>query len=125
MQVTEIYADAAGETHFRKKTVDLALRDFAPPAAPIGVSAEEIMTTGLFLEAPPGWDKSFHPTPRRQYAILLSGTITVTVTDGTVIEAGPGEVLLLNDTDCRGHLTQVQGDRPAVFFLVGFAEDAA
>ena len=40
-------------------------------------------------------------------------------------KAGPGEVLLLNDTDCRGHLTQVQGDRPAVFFLVGFAEDAA
>jgi hypothetical protein len=125
MQVTEIYADEAGETHFRKKTIDLNLRDFAPPAAPIGVSAGEGMTTGLSLEAPPGWDKNFHPTPRRQYAILLSGTVTITVTDGTVIEAGPGAVLLLNDTDCTGHLTQVQGDRPAVFFLVGLAGDPA
>ncbi len=122
MQVTEIYADADGETHIRKLTVDMHLRDFAPPATPMGVSTEEAMTTGLFLEAPPGWDKSFHPTPRRQYAVLLSGRATITVTDGAVLTADPGAVILLNDVGCKGHLTQVQGDQPAIFFLVGLPD---
>jgi hypothetical protein len=40
MQFTEIYADDAGETHLRDIRVNLGLRDFAPPSAPMGVSPE-------------------------------------------------------------------------------------
>ena len=123
MQITEIYSDADGETHFRLRNVDLRLHDYAPPSAPVGISSDVPMTSGLFLEAPPGWDKSFHPTPRRQYAIMLSGRATITVTDGTVIDMAPGGVVLLNDANCKGHLTQVQGDQPARFLLVGLADD--
>ncbi len=122
MQISEIYKDAEGETHFRKRDVDLDLHDYAPPSAPVGLSAETPMTSGVFLEAPPGWDKSFHPTPRRQYAVLLSGRATVTVTDGTAIDVKPGDVVLLNDMDCKGHLTRVQGNKPALFLLVGVAD---
>ena len=50
MHVTEIYADRLGETHFRANPIVVAPRDFAPPSAPMGVSAETPMTTGVLLE---------------------------------------------------------------------------
>lgn len=122
MDLLEIYGDEAGETHFRKTEVDLELRNFAPPSAPIEISAETPATTSLFLVAPPGWDDAFHPTPRRQYAILLDGLLQVTVTDGESTLMRPGDIVLLNDKDTKGHLSQVQGDRPACFLLVGCAD---
>jgi hypothetical protein len=54
MQIVEIYADEAGETHFCANAVNLNTRDFVPPSAPMGVSAETPLTTGVFLELPPG-----------------------------------------------------------------------
>ncbi len=122
MEILEIYADEAGETHFRRTSIAMESRNYAPPSAPVRVSAEDAVTTSLFLAAPPGWDTEFHPTPRRQYAILLSGRVTATVTDGETIEAGPGTVVLLNDADSKGHLTKVQGGEDAHFLLVGLQE---
>ena len=122
MQITEIYSDADRETHFRNVDVELTLRDYAPPSAPVGISADVPVTSALFLEAPPGWDKSFHATPRLQCAILLSGRVTVTVSDGSTMNVAPGSAILLNDADSKGHLTQVQGNTPARFLLVGFAD---
>jgi quercetin dioxygenase-like cupin family protein len=119
MELLEIFSDPQGETHFRRSEFGMALRAFAPPAHPVLVSAERGATTTLFLEAPPGWDKIYHPTPRRQLVVLLAGKATITVTDGETVEINPGSVVLLNDTDCTGHLTQVQGDQPARFLLVG------
>ena len=124
MDLLEIYGDERGETHFRKTSVEFELRDFAPPSAPIGISAEMPATTSLFLTAPPGWDDAFHPSPRRQLAILLDGVLSVRVTDGESIMMKPGEIVLLNDQDTKGHLSKVQGDRPVHFLLVGCPEEA-
>ena len=65
MQITEIYADDDGETHFRDVSVNFAPRDFAPPSAPMGVSSDTRLTTGVLLELPPGWDPKYHASPRR------------------------------------------------------------
>ena len=78
MQITEIYADEVSETHLRNVAVNLAARDFAPPSAPIGASPETPMTTGVFLELPPGWDPQYHATPRRQLVVLLQGHLKIT-----------------------------------------------
>src|SRR5512139_1602755 len=82
MQITEIYADPTGETHFRASPIVLAPRDFAPPSAPMGVSADIPLTTGVFLELPLGWDPKFHATPRRQWVVMLRGHLRITTTDG-------------------------------------------
>lgn len=79
-------------------------------------------TTCVFLVAPPGWDPAFHPSPRRQRAVLLSGRATITATDGETITIAAGDILLLNDQGSRGHLTMVQGDQDARFLLVGLAD---
>lgn len=125
MELVEIYADGAGETHFRKTRIELEMRDFAPPSQPIRVSAEMASTSSVFLVAPPGWDEEFHPTPRRQLAVMLEGEATITASDGETIPARPGTVVLLNDQDSKGHLTRVQGDKDAAFLLIGQDDPAA
>lgn len=123
MELTEIYADAEGETHFRSTEIDLEMRNFAPPSEPIQISPELPATTGLFLVAPPGWDKDFHPTPRKQLAIMLEGKATVRASDGDVIDFNPGKAILLNDGDSKGHLTQILGDQNATVLLIGLADE--
>jgi len=38
MKVLRLYVDAAGESRFETATIPLALKEFAPPAAPLRVS---------------------------------------------------------------------------------------
>ncbi|CAN0596164.1 unnamed protein product, partial [Laminaria digitata] len=124
-ELVEIYGDTAGEPHLRRIEIDFEMRDFAPPSQPLGVSAEMPSSASLFLTAPPGWDKSFHPTPRKQLAVLLSGDIRISVSDGESIELEPGDTFLLNDMASKGHLTQVQGEQDASFLFVVLTENGS
>ena len=124
MELIEIYADTAGETHFRRTEIDFDVRDFAPPSQPIRISPEMPSTSSLFLVAPPGWDEAFHPTPRKQLAVMLDGEATVSVSDGDILDVRPGNIILLNDQASKGHLTRVQGDKDAAFLLIGLEESA-
>ena len=117
--LTEIYADEQGETHFRKIEINFEIREFAPPSMPVNVSPEVPTTTCCFMIAPPGWDKDYHPTPRKQLCVMLEGKLTVTATDGDTFEMGRGGVLLVNDATSKGHLSQIQGDEDASFLFVG------
>ena len=119
MDLLELYADINGETHFRRVPVELESNHYAPPSPPLEISAETPVTTSLFLSAPPGWDDAFHPTPRRQYAVLLDGELSVTASDGETVMMKPGDMVLLNDSGSKGHLSKVQGDRPARFLMIG------
>jgi hypothetical protein len=122
MQITEIYADPTGETHFRASPIALAPRDFAPPSAPMGVSADTPLTTGVFLELPPGWDPKYHATPRRQWVVVLRGVLRITATDRTVTVFHPGDTFFLNDQDSKGHQSLVQGDEAVALLLVGLSD---
>lgn len=121
MQIAEIYADEAGDTHLREVPVSLALRDFAPPSAPMGVSAEAQLTSGVFLELPPGWDPKYHATPRRQWVTTLRGHLRITATDGIAKDFRPGDVFYLNDENSKGHQSLVQGQETVALLLVGLA----
>jgi len=125
MELVEIYGDAAGETHIRRTAIDFEMREFAPPSQPLGVSVEMASTSSLFLTAPPGWDKDFHPTPRKQLAVLLDGHVCITVSDGETIDLNPGDTFLLNDMASKGHLTRVQGEKDASFLFIVLDENSA
>ena len=120
MELTEIFADERGETRFRKIVVDFVSREFAPPSMPVQVSSPLPTTTALFMIAPPGWDKEFHPTPRKQFCVMLRGKLTVEATSGEIIDMGPGDILVVNDPDSKGHLSTIQGSEDAAFMFVGF-----
>ena len=60
----------------------------------------------MFGEAPPAYDLGWHPAPRRQYVINLDGAMQITASDGEVRTIGTGEVLLVEDTSGKGHLSK-------------------
>jgi hypothetical protein len=121
VEILELFSDAAGDTHFRSTSIAFELRDFSPPSPAIGVSADLKPGAAVFLETPPGWDKVFHPTPRKQLAVILTGELTVAATNGDVRRFGPGGCFLLNDPGSKGHLTQVQGNAMVHALMIAVA----
>ena len=55
IKFVRLYADAAGESHFADVEEPLARTDFAPPAAPLHLSALQTATQVGFFGAPAGW----------------------------------------------------------------------
>lgn len=102
-----IYAGPDGETHFEDLQMTFELKHFAPPAPPISVS-EAFATRGMaLLSSPGGWDGDWHPTPRRQFIIILTGELEVEVSDGEVRLFRPGSIALVEDTGGKGHISRV------------------
>jgi quercetin dioxygenase-like cupin family protein len=63
-------------------------------------------------ETAPGGVYDWHPAPRKQYVITLSGTIEFTFGNDEILVVKPGDVFLANDLEGRGHKWQILGDEP-------------
>ena len=106
MRIHNLYADAKGESHFRDIEVAwVEERNFSKyskrlPAAGI-----------IFRETSADYDLDWHPAPRRQYIINLDGAVKITASDGESRVIGAGEVLLVEDTTGKGHLSKSVGDK--------------
>ncbi len=111
MKVIRIVVNAEGRSHFVETDLVMKLKDFAPPAAPLGVSDFQPASQWGLLYLPIGWDGSWHPTPAGQLIVCLSGQFEITVGDGQSRRFGPGEMVLLEDTEGQGHVTKVVGSR--------------
>ena len=109
-----LFVDDAGQSHFEDCTLPLETSDFAPPATPLEVSALMPAKGFAMLRFAPGWSGPWHPSPYRQWIFLLSGSVTVTVTDGAERILSPGDFVLLEDAGSTGHLTRVNGTQQAV-----------
>jgi len=107
MQITRIYTDASGESHFQE--VDVALKD----AGEIGRLSAKLPAKGIiFRENDADYDYDWHTAPEKQYIILLDGEIEIEVSDGEKRTFRGGEVLLVEDTTGRGHKTRVANNQP-------------
>ncbi len=76
----------------------------------------------VFNQLPVGTFIDWHPAPRRQYVIILSGQLEIGLGDGTVRRFGPGDARLVEDTTGRGHTTRVVGTAPVLTAVVPLAE---
>jgi len=74
-----------------------------------------------FREWPIGQYLDWHPAPRRQFVIVLSGQLEIGLGDGGKHVFGPGDARLVEDTTGRGHTTRVLGDRPCVTATIPLA----
>lgn len=113
-----IYTDSQGDSHFDVVTVEQSLARAAPPAAPFYVSEDEPASKYRFYTFEPGWIGELHPAPARQFLALMSGEVEMETTDGTVRRFGPGDLVLLEDTSGKGHVTRNTGDGYATFLVV-------
>ena len=122
MRYVRVYADPTGESHFEDVDVPLTAADFAPPAPPAYLSSYTPTTRCAFIVGPAGWYGDWHPTPRRQFFVWLSGETEVRTSDGAVRRFGPGSVVLVEDTGGRGHQSRVVSTEEARHFVVQLAD---
>jgi len=107
MQITRIYSDTHGNSHF--KETKIALND----AGEIGrLSDQYPVKSIIFRENDADYDYDWHTAPTRQYIILLDGEIEIEVSDGEKRIFRGGDVLLVEDTTGRGHKTRVSNNQP-------------
>lgn len=118
MRYHRIYSDSEGESHFGETDLELVEAEYAPPAPPLHVSEPVTAERALFFRAPQGWIGDFHPSPRRQLYVGLAGELEVTASSGETRHFEPGSVLLLEDTEGRGHVTRVVGDSDVLGLFV-------
>ncbi len=110
MQYPRLYVDDSGESHFGETEAKFAPMEYAPPAPPFGVSEATDASRYIFVKFPAGWESEPHPTPRRQLFVVLSGEIEGTASDGESRTFGPGNTLLMEDTEGKGHAARVVSD---------------
>lgn len=105
MKYFRIYAGDDGESHFEDLEIDLR------EASGQSSLSELIPATGvIFRRSPADQHIDWHPAPRRQYVITLSGEAEVEASDGEVRRIGPGTIMLADDTSGKGHITRGVGD---------------
>jgi len=113
-----IYTDVDGQSHFGEAEISFRLVDYAPPAPPISVS-EVFGAEGVsFISSPSGWFGDWHPAPRRQFILMLTGELEVEVSDGEMRKFIPGDIILVDDPTGQGHISRVVGKKRAYLAVV-------
>jgi hypothetical protein len=101
MVIHRLYVDDKGESHFENVEIEY------PESGRAGRLSRRLPATGIiFREVPPTYDLDWHPAPRRQYIINLDAGVQITASDGECRRIGAGEVLLVEDTWGKGHLSK-------------------
>ena len=109
MRIHNLYTDSSGQSHFRDIEVEWVEETRG------GKLSKRLPATGIiFREVPPTYDLDWHPAPRRQYIITLSGEAEIGLGDGTIHRLGPGDVNMAEDLTGHGHTTRVVGQVPRV-----------
>jgi hypothetical protein len=101
MNIHRLYADQKGESHF--ETVEI---QYVESSRSGRLSARLPATGIIFREVQPDYDLDWHPAPRRQYIINLDAGVQITASDGESRRIGAGEVILVEDTYGKGHLSK-------------------
>jgi hypothetical protein len=113
-----LYADEFGESHFEDVEMALTSTDYAPPAPPLSLSAFLPASQIGFMNAPAGWTSDWHPSSARNLFFVIAGEWEVTASDGETRRFGVGSVLLVEDTDGKGHSSRVVGEVDSLATMV-------
>ena len=106
MRIHNLYTDANGESHFRDIEVEWVEERRGSKLS------ERLPATGIiFRQSQAEYDLDWHPAPRRQYIINLDAGVQITASDGESRVIGAGEVLLVEDTTGKGHLSKAVGGK--------------
>jgi quercetin dioxygenase-like cupin family protein len=99
MSIFRMYTGPDGKSHLEEQ----ALAEH--PALTKPQAAAHI----IFSQQPAETFLDWHPAPRRQYVIVVSGQLEIGLGDGTVRRFGPGDARLVEDTTGQGHTTRYVG----------------
>ncbi|HEV2363631.1 MAG TPA: hypothetical protein VGS12_05455 [Caulobacteraceae bacterium] len=106
MRIHNLYADASGVSHFRDIEVQWA------EDHPGGKLARRLPATGIIFRQTAGdYDLDWHTAPRRQYIVNLDAGVEITASDGEKRVIDAGEVILVEDTHGKGHISRAVSGR--------------
>lgn len=111
MAIFRLYAGADGQSRIEDQSVS------SHPMLTTPLTAAHI----VFNQMPAGTFIDWHPAPRRQYVIILSGQLEIGLGDGTVRRFGAGDARLVEDITGTGHTTRVVGAEPVVTAVIPLA----
>ncbi|WP_312992783.1 hypothetical protein [Chryseobacterium flavum] len=115
MNITRIFSDERGETHF--ENIEIPLVD----QGDIGFLSETFEVKKLqFRKVPADYDFDFHCAPQKQYIALLDGGVEIETSQGDKREFQTGEILLVEDVTGKGHKTKnlVKKERTSLFIYI-------
>jgi len=110
MEYLRIFSDSEGCSHFETLKIPLESTNYAPPAPLLSTSSPEPAKSVVFLELPVGWHGDWHPTPVRQWLMLMTGECEYEAGDGKRCLRKAGDIVMLDDVMGEGHRTKVIGD---------------
>ena len=111
MKTFRLYTGPDGHSHV--EPIDLGKK----PEWTKGLAATQI----AFRVWPKGEFLDWHPAPRRQFVIILSGQLEIGLGDGSKNVFGAGDARLVEDTTGKGHTTRVLGNDPVLTATIPLA----
>ena len=121
IEYLRIFADEDGCSHFETKRIELSAKNYAPPAPSLNTSNLGAADNSTFLELPVGWYGNWHPTPVRQWLILMTGKCEFEAGDGKRVKRKAGDVVMLDDLSGKGHQTRVLGEESVRIAAIHFS----
>jgi hypothetical protein len=101
MRIHNLYTDTNGESHFRDIEIEWAEERRGSKLS------KRLPATGIiFRETVASYSLDWHPAPCLQYIINLDAAAKLTASDGEGRIIGAGEVILVEDTSGKGHLSE-------------------
>ena len=108
MGIYRLYSGTDGESHLEE--MDLSQHS--------DLTEAQLTANITFREWEVDHFIDWHPAPRRQYIISLSGRVEIGLGDGTSVVYNPGDARLVEDTTGRGHTTRVIGSEPCIHVVI-------
>ena len=100
MRIDNLYTDDKGESHFRDIEVEWIEERRGSKLS------KKLPATGvIFRETQAEHNVDWHPAPRRQYIVNLDAGVKITASDGESRFIAAGDVILVEDTTGKGHLS--------------------
>ena len=120
-RMIRIYADHDGESHL--ETLELSVVNPPSPGASGGmIPASGQPVLRAYPASGPGADWAvvdWHRARGKTFVVAISGSIEVEVSDGRRMAIGTGDLVYLEDTTGKGHVTRLRGDVTNLFIPVG------
>jgi quercetin dioxygenase-like cupin family protein len=106
-----LYTGSDGQSHI--EAIDIEQKADWLKGLPASQISFRVWPKGQFID--------WHPAPRRQFVIILSGQLEIGCGDGSKQVFGPGDARLVEDTTGKGHTTRVVNSEPVLTATVPLA----
>ncbi len=122
--ILRVFSDAAGESHFEEVRIPGGRRR-SNVSTSVAWWSEKIAVRGLVWrrveeEAP---STTPHNAPRRQLIVPLFGGVEIEVSTGERRTVPPGQIILVEDTTGKGHITRAVDDSTRVTLMLELGDE--